>query len=443
MDPKRQSDGLDVLLQDVLAAGSPGPELLARYAEAPDRLSAEERRSVEEAVGGSAALADQLRVLRGFDPARLPRPETEPARPARERATAGWLAPLRRFAQALEAPPAVWIPAAAAAAALLALLSVRALEDTRRVTQLETELAATLHSIEVLRGDLERMAQQTARRADQVASLRRALVEREAALATAAQPAAPPDVAPEPQAHTPAAAAAVAATPPRASVTAPSAAPPAPERPEAGPAALQLAMNEPLVYARPADVDAGLAPQRSSGRMRSAGARLPEVVALAPDHVGYTVTPRPTLYWQLSERTDHDLVVTLVDSEAQTTLLEKRLPGPHRRGIGKLSLNLSGIGLKRDRIYQWFVSVLAGDAPGPDDAVAGGLIERVKKTPELDAEIRDAGHRGAAHVYARRGLWYDALNAVSRRIANSPRDERLRAQRDALLEQVGLDASAK
>jgi hypothetical protein len=304
------------------------------------------------------------------------------------------------------APPRVWIPAAAAAATLLVLLGARALEDTRRVTQLETELAATLRSLEVLRGDLERMTRQARQRAKQVASLRRALARREAG-----RPAPSPHAAPGPEAETPAA-------PPR------------------------TATHEPLVYARPAGVDAARVPQRSSGQSRSPDTRLPEVVALAPDHVGHTVTPRPTFYWRLSERTNHDLLVTLVDAEARTTLFEKRLRGPHRRGFGHLSLGMSGTGLKRDRVYQWSVSVLAGDAPGPDDPVAAGLVERVKKTPELEAELHDAGRRGAAAVYARRGLWYDALNAVSRRIASSRRDEALRAERDALLQQVGLDTPA-
>jgi Flp pilus assembly protein TadD len=41
-------------------------------------------------------------------------------------------------------------------------------------------------------------------------------------------------------------------------------------------------------------------------------------------------------------------------------------------------------------------------------------------------------------VYAQAGYFYDAIDAVSKLIARNPTDAGLRAQRAALLEQVGL-----
>jgi hypothetical protein len=201
-------------------------------------------------------------------------------------------------------------------------------------------------------------------------------------------------------------------------------------------------MNEPLVYQTPAGVGSGQAPSRSSALMRSPAPDLPEVVALAPDRVGLTVSASPALYWRLSRRTDRPLVVTVVDPRRQQTLLDTKLPGPQRRGYGRISLSQHRVLLQPGRTYQWFVSVLAGDASAPNDPVASGLIERVRKTPQLAADLRAAGLAGAAHAYAEHGIWYDAVDAISQRIARLPKNLALRAQRESLMEQVGLPVAS-
>ena len=51
----------------------------------------------------------------------------------------------------------------------------------------------------------------------------------------------------------------------------------------------------------------------------------------------------------------------------------------------------------------------------------------------------DAAQPGDAHyVLAEAGIWYDALDSLSMQIEYSPNDESLRAQRAALVAQVGL-----
>ena len=60
--------GADRLLDDLLLGEGPDPELLVRYASDPDALSTDEREALERQLAQSPALADELRVLRGFDP---------------------------------------------------------------------------------------------------------------------------------------------------------------------------------------------------------------------------------------------------------------------------------------------------------------------------------------------------------------------------------------
>ena len=113
-------------------------------------------------------------------------------------------------------------------------------------------------------------------------------------------------------------------------------------------------------------------------------------------------------------------------------------------GIYSVALADHGVSLEIDATYRWYVSVLKGAAPGSGDQVAGGSVMRVATSPELDAELDDAGIADAVLVHARRGFWYDALRevvAVEPALARDPANLALE-RRIALFEQAGLDAAA-
>jgi len=66
----------------------------------------------------------------------------------------------------------------------------------------------------------------------------------------------------------------------------------------------------------------------------------------------------------------------------------------------------------------------------------------VSPDPAVQARAAAAGERQAPMIYAEAGLWYDAIDALSRLIELHPDDAELHAQRAALLDQVGLPAVA-
>jgi hypothetical protein len=55
----------------------------------------------------------------------------------------------------------------------------------------------------------------------------------------------------------------------------------------------------------------------------------------------------------------------------------------------------------------------------------------------------DTGAVATTNAYAEEGLWYDALETISKGIAAAPDNIELRRQRAALLEQVGLAETTK
>ncbi len=70
--------------------------------------------------------------------------------------------------------------------------------------------------------------------------------------------------------------------------------------------------------------------------------------------------------------------------------------------------------------------------------MSGGTIRRVKPSVELRNALADASSDRQGFVYAENGIWYDAIEALSRQIEQSPENASLRAQRAALFEQVEL-----
>jgi len=73
------------------------------------------------------------------------------------------------------------------------------------------------------------------------------------------------------------------------------------------------------------------------------------------------------------------------------------------------------------------------------DILAAGGIERIPAPESIKKKLANADISRSPHIYAEAGLWYDAFDALSLMIDKSPNDTALRHQRDALLEQIGLD----
>jgi hypothetical protein len=177
---------------------------------------------------------------------------------------------------------------------------------------------------------------------------------------------------------------------------------------------------------------------RVGGASRGAAAAM-SLDVLAPNQTGYTTHASPTIYWYVSETIKKPVEVTITGTrmeDAVKPLLEVTLQPPIRKGIHALRLEDHGVSLKPDVEYQYFVAVVTNYNQRADDVIAGGSIKRVSASADVQAKLKQASPLKAAEVYAESGIWYDAIDALSKEIAANPA---LRAQRAALLEQVGLN----
>lgn len=189
---------------------------------------------------------------------------------------------------------------------------------------------------------------------------------------------------------------------------------------------------KPLLYSAPGDLPGG----RIGGSARGAAAG-PGVLALVPEQVGLTLEARPTLYFYLPAATEQPLQLRVNDIDAMKTLLSTTLRPPLAAGIHAVPLAERGVTLGSGRNYEWVLSV-----PGSDDEGSGGILRRVAPSESLRASLAGASPAERVRLLAANGIWYDALDMLSRSIERRPQDAALRQGRAELLEQAGLTAPA-
>lgn len=183
---------------------------------------------------------------------------------------------------------------------------------------------------------------------------------------------------------------------------------------------------------------------RIGGQLRGTEGADPEVQAIVPDHVGFTVKQTPTLNWFLSKPTSYKITFTLTSTESIKPIYEAALPGPAREGFHSIDLKMLGLALEPEVQYRWHVSVERDPDSHSKDIVAGGIIERCEFSACM-AEVQpnlSCSHQSVIDNM-RGGFWYDAMGCLCQLIDTSPTDGPLRRLRAHLLKQVGLHGVAE
>jgi len=178
---------------------------------------------------------------------------------------------------------------------------------------------------------------------------------------------------------------------------------------------------------------------RLGGATRSATQSVPRTEALVPEVAGHTLQAQPVLYWYLAGKTDDPIEFALIGVDPINPIRETTLEGPFEPGIQRIRLADHEVTLEPNLEYQWFVRVIPNPEQRLYDRVVGGGIQRLEPSGELDAKLASAQPGNAHYVLAEAGIWYDALDSLSMQIEAAPENENLRAQRAALLDQVGLE----
>ena len=180
---------------------------------------------------------------------------------------------------------------------------------------------------------------------------------------------------------------------------------------------------------------------RIGGSTRGGNADTPQLIALVPDHVAFTIKSDPSLCWYLSMNTSRPVTFTVVDSRGIRPILEEALPSPVRAGIHCIRLREHGIDLKEQEQYRWFITLVWNPDRPSEDVVTGGLIERIPFDEACALNMPctwNACELAAVYRYAESGLWYDAIACLLDLMEREHNNNALQEMLDNLLRQSGF-----
>ena len=156
------------------------------------------------------------------------------------------------------------------------------------------------------------------------------------------------------------------------------------------------------------------------------------------DHIAQTVSAHPTFLWHMSDATSAPMVFTLVERNVGQPIFQKQLKAD-KSGIVRLEMPQNAPALVEGKEYRWTVSLICSHKRPSENIYARAWIERVAIAPNLTQKLAAAdSERNRALLYARSGIWYDALAILDKAHETDPRDRQTSNSFVSLLEQVGL-----
>jgi len=203
---------------------------------------------------------------------------------------------------------------------------------------------------------------------------------------------------------------------------------------------IQIAQAKPKKFAYRPPMR-GAPARRMAGSTRGAGGVDATLNVLAPDHVGLTASAGPSLYWYLSKPVAVRVEVAVISEDAIDPLLEVAFDAG-TAGINRVSLADHGIEIAEDTEIEWSVAIVVDPAQRSKDIFTTGALKRVAAESALTEKLASASAEDRIGLYAEHGLWYDAIEAVSKLIDAAPGDARWRELRADFLDQVGLAEAA-
>ena len=183
---------------------------------------------------------------------------------------------------------------------------------------------------------------------------------------------------------------------------------------------------------------------KKASRTKGSGARGCDLISatdlqlLTPnDHVATTVSSHPTFFWSISN-TSLPVRFTLVEPGVAKPIMERKFTVT-RPGIVGVKLPSDLPGLKLGKEYRWTVSIVCNEERPSENTYAYSWIERVAVTPRLAQDLEGVNiQTQRSLVYARSGIWYEALLSSYMSYKAHPQDKIALWYFSRLLNQIGI-----
>jgi hypothetical protein len=164
------------------------------------------------------------------------------------------------------------------------------------------------------------------------------------------------------------------------------------------------------------------------------------------DAMAFTVSEYPRFFWYVSpgsslgeSSAERPLTVrfALIDGN-ENMVYVKKLSVP---SSGIMSHQLSpedAAPLAENKQYHWLVTMVCDTEDASADPFIDGWVERIPVSEELQAELDNATENDRPSIYAREGIWHEALTTLAELRQQNPQDETIVSRWSELLRSVNL-----
>jgi len=202
--------------------------------------------------------------------------------------------------------------------------------------------------------------------------------------------------------------------------------------------------------------DRGLPANREAAASRGCAKEYspkPDVLVPRDSNLGLTISPRPTFFgftpnlradaeppavefslWSTIESANG-----LVNNEQ---LYAKNLDYTPGQGVQTFTLPEDSPALEEGKTYHWYMSLRCDLGDRSADVNMEGWVKRIAKDAGLSRELMEANPLDHPAIYAKAGLWYDALESLVAMRKVQPGDSVLDSQWLELLKSGGLEKLA-
>ncbi|MBD2744956.1 DUF928 domain-containing protein [Coleofasciculus sp. FACHB-1120] len=155
-----------------------------------------------------------------------------------------------------------------------------------------------------------------------------------------------------------------------------------------------------------------------------------------------TAAEAPTFWYYVPYALTPDLPAEFIlqDEQGNNVYKTKFIASPKQPGVVKVRLPATVAPLKVGKMYRWFFIIdCEPDAP----PLVEGWVQRIAPSATLRSQLQKATPRERVVLYAKQGIWHDALTALAELRSANPNDGALTADWVSLLNSGGLEAIAQ
>ncbi|MBD1881823.1 DUF928 domain-containing protein [Coleofasciculus sp. FACHB-T130] len=155
-----------------------------------------------------------------------------------------------------------------------------------------------------------------------------------------------------------------------------------------------------------------------------------------------TAAEAPTFWYYIPYALTPDLPVEFIlqDDQGNNVYQTKFIASQKQPGVVKVRLPATIAPLKVGKMYRWFFMIDCDpDAP----PLVEGSVQRIAPSATLMSQLQKATPRERVVLYAKQGIWHDALTALAELRSANPNDAALTNDWVSLLNSGGLEAIAQ